>query len=530
MAEMQTKLEQKPYLLTAGVIAAFSCIYLVNAFVCDDAFITFRTADNFANGFGLRYNIIERVQTFTNPLWLFLHVIPYKIFRDPAVPHDAELFYYLTLTVSYIFSGMTCLLVTKLVPQAALPTILAVLVLLSSKGFTDYTSSGLENPLTFFLIAIFFVTYLSGIRMADGVRTCKLTRICLIASLLVVNRIDAVLLICAPLTAICLSELWGRGFSAVRAMSVGFLPAILWFGFSIIYYGFPFPNTYYAKLGLELEPQLIFSKSLAYLFTLFRSEPYTFLILLWGVVAALSLKNFRLIGVSLVLYFVYLMKMGGDFMGGRFLGAPFLVSAIVLLSQAYANMNETIGRDIILTLSLISYNLIFPSSVLKAYDLPPGNNDKNIYYPASTPLHIHPVRHFPFTVFGVVEGRKECLNMESKESGVAIGGGGLHAFCQGPKMTLVDPLSLSDPLISRLPVPKDLDPLFVPAHFKKPIPKGLLKSYEEHRNSIEDRELRRYYQKIINVTQGPIFTWQRAKDIAYLNLVRPKYGRDYIAD
>lgn len=151
-------------------------------------------------------------------------------------------------------------------------------------------------------------------------------------------------------------------------------------------------------------------------------------------------------------------------------------------------------------------------------------------YPASTPLHIHPVKRFPFSVFGVVEGRDDCLNMEAKEIGVAIGGGGLHAFCQGPKMTLVDPLSLSDPLISRLPVPKDLDPLFIPAHFKKPIPKGLLRSYEENRNALEDRQLRRYYAKILNVTQGTIFTWQRVKDIFYLNVVRRKYGKDYVAE
>ena len=42
------------------------------AWVSDDAFITFRTIDNILHGFGPRWNIDERVQTFTHPLWLLL--------------------------------------------------------------------------------------------------------------------------------------------------------------------------------------------------------------------------------------------------------------------------------------------------------------------------------------------------------------------------------------------------------------------------------------------------------------------------
>ena len=38
----------------------------------DDAFITFRTVDNFINGYGLTWNTTERVQAYTNPLWMFL--------------------------------------------------------------------------------------------------------------------------------------------------------------------------------------------------------------------------------------------------------------------------------------------------------------------------------------------------------------------------------------------------------------------------------------------------------------------------
>ena len=35
-----------------------------------DALITFRVIDNFVHGYGLRWNIAERVQAYTNPLWM----------------------------------------------------------------------------------------------------------------------------------------------------------------------------------------------------------------------------------------------------------------------------------------------------------------------------------------------------------------------------------------------------------------------------------------------------------------------------
>ncbi|MEM9695561.1 MAG: hypothetical protein AAGA56_23655, partial [Myxococcota bacterium] len=63
--------------LTGYVLVASAIGYIVarDAWLGDDAYISFRTADNFIHGHGLRWNVAERVQAYTNPLWLFL-VIP----------------------------------------------------------------------------------------------------------------------------------------------------------------------------------------------------------------------------------------------------------------------------------------------------------------------------------------------------------------------------------------------------------------------------------------------------------------------
>ena len=55
--------------LILGIIA-FLGLLLLNAWISDDAYITFRTVHNLVAGYGPVYNITDRVQTFTNPLWM----------------------------------------------------------------------------------------------------------------------------------------------------------------------------------------------------------------------------------------------------------------------------------------------------------------------------------------------------------------------------------------------------------------------------------------------------------------------------
>ena len=47
-------------------------VVLLNAWVCHDAYITFRTCFHLTQGHGPVYNLSERVQTYTNPLWKLL--------------------------------------------------------------------------------------------------------------------------------------------------------------------------------------------------------------------------------------------------------------------------------------------------------------------------------------------------------------------------------------------------------------------------------------------------------------------------
>jgi len=79
-------------------ILIFSIFYLFSAWVADDAYITFSTIENFHNGYGLRWNITERVQSYTHPLWMINLLIGKYIIND---------LYYLCLILGFFYTELT---------------------------------------------------------------------------------------------------------------------------------------------------------------------------------------------------------------------------------------------------------------------------------------------------------------------------------------------------------------------------------------------------------------------------------------
>ncbi len=213
---------------TRGVIWTVTLLFLVlalavlvrTAWVCDDAYITFRVADNFVHGYGLRWNVDERVAVFTHPLWLFLFSSVYAITREA---------YYTAMFLGIGLTLITMLGVAVRVAPGAAAGALAVVALLSSKAFVDFSTSGLENPLTHLLLIVFVLQWA---RRDDGPRA--LVRLWGSAALALVNRLDLVLLV-APALAVATvmsARRIGRG-AAIRAAIVGTTPLIAWMTFSI---------------------------------------------------------------------------------------------------------------------------------------------------------------------------------------------------------------------------------------------------------------------------------------------------------
>ena len=70
------------WLSIALLLVLYGLVIVQRAWMGDDAFITLRTVDNFIAGRGLGYNVGERVQSHTHPLWLLVSV-SYAFTREP---------------------------------------------------------------------------------------------------------------------------------------------------------------------------------------------------------------------------------------------------------------------------------------------------------------------------------------------------------------------------------------------------------------------------------------------------------------
>jgi arabinofuranosyltransferase len=72
--ELQEKLDYNEFSIILRLSSLFFFIYVLfkTAWVTEDAIISFRVIDNLLNGFGPVYNVGERVQVFTNPLFTFI--------------------------------------------------------------------------------------------------------------------------------------------------------------------------------------------------------------------------------------------------------------------------------------------------------------------------------------------------------------------------------------------------------------------------------------------------------------------------
>lgn len=556
------------YILTFNI---FVIIYSLNFYLCDDAFITFRVVDNFVHGYGLRWNVGERVQAFTNPLWLFsispLYWLGTKLFPG----HNLSVVYWSSFFLSLLYGFVTIILLVKKHVMYArfLVTIFLFLLLMTSKAFIDFTSSGLENPLSYFLIAIFYYQYF---RFPDNPSKQKLYFICIVASLAYCNRQDLALYLILPIFHMLYISKNTFGLNkASKIVLIGTFPAACWTIFSLIYYGFPFPNTYFAKMELGYT-DIVVKQSINYIYAVLVTDPITVAAILSTLFMSMfsHINTFRIAGLSIALYLCYILTTGGDFMGGRYVSTTYLLSVIIISeyihtkykvridiekSNSYSDITAPTNRYdkhgpiyIALTFALLIYNTMIPLSPFKSgsyvyliaseknQDSPPFSlarshkniyHDKLYYYPPSNVL-LYSSGGFPFQgiPFHLLPDAKTCKAWRNESYSLILVDGGLHAFCRGPKPYVLSNYSLTDALIARLPTP-DLSNGFAPGHIVKAIPEGLKESVLSQSNRIRDKKLAKYYDKIRLVTTGNLFTWNRLLAIYDLNIRERKYRLKY---
>lgn len=390
------------YVLGLGV---FLYVFYQNAWIHEDAFITFRSVEQVFAGHGPVWNPHERVQVYTHPLW-FIGLLCFRVFTTDL---------FLSAILFSIVCWLAILFLWARLLKSPWKWALTILCLVSTKCIMDFSTSGLEGPLA---------SCLAGLLVMALIQRRSPYHILMVSSFLILCRHD-LLLLAFPAIIWALVVEWKQSglVGTFRAGLTGFSPLLAWTLFSVIYYGFPFPNSAYAKLGtgLPLFPTAsdsgLFFRGIRYLVASSSMDPMIpiTLSLAVGLMAARS-KTYRwpyfiaLLGI--VLYGLYIIRVGGDYMAGRFCVVPVWTALLIVIHGADGRWKYSVV--VVLALLVIIFN---PASPLKATPHAPlpstragGIGDERAGYIEATALHQYLVAGDPAYLFRSAVTRKWYLS------------------------------------------------------------------------------------------------------------------------
>ena len=483
---------------------------LLNAWIGDDATITFRQVWNLLSGDGITFNFEQRVQAFSHPLWFW--VISFFGFFTREL--------YITTTLLSVFltiTGTFLLVLTEYTSRRnKLPFISTIVLLPFSWAFVDYSTSGLENALSFFLVGL--LLYLLFVN--NSVKNLQV--IFIILALLFLNRLDYAILF-LPLV---LYLIWDA--KSVKKLLYGIYPGILliifWFLFATFYFGSPLPNTFYAKLNAGYPAEEVFLRGLNYFMSM-KNDLASVLILLLGISLSLISRNRILISLSIgqFLYMFYIFQAGGDFMMGRFFAILVFLSVgqIVLALNCLKKWKIfQINYFIFASLALVIIIGIFQRfPFLLAYD---NYESRGPFYGLEyTDHHIVDEKMFYYFSYGLFSPTRETwpiIQPQTKHRPTkyyaTCGVIGLKSISD-PSFFYVDQCALTDPLISRIPAVHS-DIWRIGHHYRK-IPTEYGEYVIGNVHEIPDKNINALLKDITSLTSGKLGNLDRISSIWRVN-------------
>jgi len=489
-----------------ALLTLMAFVLVRTAWVSDDAYITLRTISNFARGQGLTWNVGERVQSYTHPLWMATLGV--------AIFFSNE-FHLTTMITSIVISLTAFYLVCFKVSRTRTVAVLAGTILILSKAYIDFSTSGLENSLSHLLLIVFFICLMRF----DGTPWSLFT-LGLIASLSFLNRPDNVLLF---YPAVFVAFLRNRSLRHLSLLILSQLPILIWELFSLFYYGSPIPNTALAKLNVGVPAAELYSQGFLYLLDSLKRDPLTLTVTVIALFSVIQNRSWKYLTFAsgIVLYLIYVVRIGGDFMSGRFLTLPLLGAVLLLSNSNLKRIHAALLLGLVILLGVstspatISSGVEYGQSDAQSQELSHGIMDeRRAYYPTTGLMRFNRYEDLPRHHW-VYEG----INAKEHDEKVVVRGGiGFFGFYAGPDIYIVDIDSLANPLLARLPVHPSSS--WRPGHFRRVIPAGYIESLEEGTNIIKDPHLAEYYDHLELITRGPLFDPERIKAIWMLNTGR----------
>ncbi|MFQ5613046.1 MAG: hypothetical protein ACE5H9_13035 [Anaerolineae bacterium] len=310
--------------------------WLFKGFIIDDAYITFRFAQQFVGGNGLVYNPGERVEGYSNFLWLML-LVPFELAGlDLALVAKVLgiLFSLLALAVTWRFS--------RLLSRRRGFQVIPPLLLAATASFGVWSVGGLETPLFTFLLTLSLFLFVREER--EPIRPALSG---VVFALLALARPEG-LFFFGVVAAYRVFILWRgqerlarRDLARVLGFAAIFAPYFVW---RFSYYGFLLPNTVYAK-SLGLHPRALL-EGVIYLYDLVRAAGGVVTV---GLAVILSLTHRRgrdaalVINVLLAGYVVFILLGGGDWMPVLRFGVHILPLLYLLVQLGFERLYALLG-------------------------------------------------------------------------------------------------------------------------------------------------------------------------------------------
>lgn len=312
------------------IISFFLLIFLFNSLpqfylwdhITDDAYISFRYTERMLDGKGLTFNDGERVEGFSNPLWIFIIAISSQIFQQD-ISTTARILGFLFSNIIFFF---IYLIARKYLDKSKSQILLifVFILLFFTPGFHVYSTIGLEGPLLSFLIIS--ASYFSISKNKNHLRIAAL-----LVGLVGVCRPEGLLYVLLWLIFTFKFDKLNILLYLLRII-IALIPSIIYEAFRLYYYGDILPNTAYAKPSGTYS--FLFGIDDSFLYLIIISLPLTVIIIFYFFRSAKYQNNFFVtISGFLLANFIFLIYAGGDWMLlGRFI---LPIWPIILIAFSY---------------------------------------------------------------------------------------------------------------------------------------------------------------------------------------------------
>jgi arabinofuranosyltransferase len=231
------------FAMLGGTLAISLAHQVMFSTLADDAYISFRYSRNLAEGNGLVFNVGEKVEGYSNFLWVVLVAIPHALFSADIVL-TARL---LGIGCALVAVVLAYVLATRISGSGA-AGVLAATIAAVSGSFAAYGPSGLETPLFALLVLGALLAVQWNRAIVAG----------LLVALATMTRPDGVVIAMVIglwflFWAVRRNSGWWPVVSYVASAMVLVVPWTIW---RIQYYGHLLPNAIAAKSGASLRWQL----------------------------------------------------------------------------------------------------------------------------------------------------------------------------------------------------------------------------------------------------------------------------------